>query len=144
MPSQVLNFQTLYQVLHSFPDTCVLSTLPMKVFGCSVFVHIHAQHRSKLYPRALKFIFVGYSSNQKGYKYYSPVTQKFYNTMDVSFEQQPYYPKTDIRGENCTQEYQLWEIDALDSSSVHDPSSIESSQTPLSHHSHGPSLIESS
>ena len=100
---------------HSFPSTRVLTTLPLKVFGCSVFVHIHAQHCSKLDPNALKCIFVGYSPNQKGYKCYSPVTQRFYTSMDVSFfEHQPFYPKPDIQGENFTQEYQLWDIDALD------------------------------
>ena len=91
MPSRVLNFQTPCQVLlQSFPNTHILSTLPVKAFGCTMFVHIHAQHRSKLDPKALKCIFVGYSSNQKGCKCYSPVTWKFYNSMDVSFfEQQP-------------------------------------------------------
>lgn len=64
MHSRVLNFQTPCQVLRqSFPNTRILSTLPMKVFRLTVFVHIHAQHQSKLDPKALKCIFVGYSSN---------------------------------------------------------------------------------
>lgn len=86
MPSCVLNFQTPYQViLHSFSNTHVLSTLPMRVFGCSVFVHIHAEYQGKLDSKALKCIFVGYSSNQKGYKYYSLITRRFYNSMDATF-----------------------------------------------------------
>ncbi|KAJ4703138.1 Retrovirus-related Pol polyprotein from transposon TNT 1-94 [Melia azedarach] len=129
MPSRVLNFQTPYQVLlQSYPTTRVLSTIPFKIFGCSAFVHIHSQHRSKLDPKAIKCIFIGYSSNQKGYKCYYPVTRKFYHSMDVSFfEQQPYYPKSDIQGENFTHEYQLWDIETLETSfSNHSPmSSIE-------------------
>ena len=35
------------------------SNLPPKVFGCPVFDHIHAYHRGKLDPRALKCVFVG-------------------------------------------------------------------------------------
>ena len=104
MPSRVLKFQTPCQtLLKSFPTTRLISIVPPKIFGCSVFVHINQQHRSKLDPRSLKCIFLGYSANKKGYKCYSPVTRKFYNSMDVTFfETQPYYPKIDIQGENST------------------------------------------
>lgn len=114
MPSRVLNFQTPCQILlKSYPSTQLISTIPPKIFGCSVFVHIHQQHRSKLDPRAIKCIFLGYSPNQKGYKSYSPITRKFYNSMDVTFfENQPYYPKSDIQGEHTTQEYQFWEVES--------------------------------
>ena len=78
MPSRTLSFNTPYQTfLKAFPNTSLLSTLPMKVFGCTTFVHIHAQHRGKLDPKSIKCLFVGYSSNKKGYKCYSPTTRKF-------------------------------------------------------------------
>ncbi|EXC05244.1 hypothetical protein L484_002665 [Morus notabilis] len=73
---------------------------------------------------------IRYSSNQKGYKCYSPITKKFYNSMDVPFfENQPFYPKTDIWRENFTQEYQFWDIDALESSDGHNTIPFESSQS---------------
>ncbi|RVW73200.1 Retrovirus-related Pol polyprotein from transposon RE1 [Vitis vinifera] len=51
MPSRVLKFQTPCQtLLKSFPITRLISTVPPKIFGCSVFVHINQQHRSKLDP----------------------------------------------------------------------------------------------
>ena len=102
MPSQVLNFSTHYQtLLKSFPYIRFLTKLPLKIFGCTTFVHIHSQNHSKLDPKAIKCIFLGYSSNQKGYKCYSPITQKFYNTMDVTFlENQPFF-KADIQGRTC-------------------------------------------
>ncbi|RVW61892.1 Retrovirus-related Pol polyprotein from transposon TNT 1-94 [Vitis vinifera] len=120
MLSRVLKFQTPCQtLLKSFPTTRLISTIPPKIFGCSVFVHINQQHRSKLDPRSLKCIFLGYSSNQKGYKCYSPVTRKFYNSMDVTFfETQPYYPKNDIQGENSTQEYQFWDLESFSESPI--------------------------
>ncbi|WJZ83952.1 hypothetical protein VitviT2T_003590 [Vitis vinifera] len=120
MSSRVLKFQTPCQtLLKSFPTTRLISTVPPKIFGCSVFVHINQQHRSKLDPRSLKCIFLGYSSNQKGYKCYSPVIRKFYNSMDVTFfETQPYYPKNDIQGENSTQEYQFWDLESLSESPI--------------------------
>ena len=78
MPSRVLKFQNPHQVLiQSFPHfKSFTSDLPLKIFGCSAFVHIHHQNRTKLDPKSLKCIFLGYSSNQKGYKCYSPLTRK--------------------------------------------------------------------
>ena len=111
MPSRVLKFQTPCQVLlHIFPHTKIISSLEPKPFGCSAFVRIHQQHRSKLEPKFIKCIFLGYSPNQKGDKCYSPIIKSVYNSMDVTFfEHQSYYPKPDIQGEN-TREYQLWDI----------------------------------
>ncbi|RVW78478.1 Retrovirus-related Pol polyprotein from transposon TNT 1-94 [Vitis vinifera] len=52
MSFRVLKFQTPCQtLLKSFPTTRLISTVPPKIFGCSVFVHINQQHRSKLDPR---------------------------------------------------------------------------------------------
>ena len=140
MPSRVLNFQTPCQLLlHSYPNTRIVSTIPLKVFGCSVFVHVHQQHRSKLDPKALKCIFLGYSPNQKGYKFYSPITKRLYTSMDVTFfEHQPYYPKSDIQGKNLIQEYQLWDIDATTTNNYPSPQVTipPISTTPTPNHSH--------
>ncbi|RVW68334.1 hypothetical protein CK203_064538 [Vitis vinifera] len=66
MPSRVLKFQIPCQtLLKSFPTTRLISTVPPKIFGCSVFVHINQQHRSKLDPRSLKCIFLGENSTQE-------------------------------------------------------------------------------
>ncbi|KAJ8644703.1 hypothetical protein MRB53_006451 [Persea americana] len=52
-----------------------------------IYVHLSPQHRTKLEPRALKCVFVGYGSTQKGYKCYHPETRKFYTSMDVIFDE---------------------------------------------------------
>ena len=71
-----------------------------KVFGCKAFVHIHDHNRSKLEPRALLYIFLGYSATQKGYRCYSPEKRRYFVTMDVTFfENQPFYPKKPLQGE---------------------------------------------
>ena len=86
LPSRVLTFQTPYNVLlKSYPNTRLLLGLPIRIFGCCVYVHNIQQTRSKLDPRSIKCIFVGYSPNQKGYKCYSPVTKKFYVSKDTTF-----------------------------------------------------------
>ena len=111
MPSRVLTFQSPRQLfLKQFPHTRVASSdLPLKVFGCTTFVHVYPQNRSKFAPRANKCIFLGYSPNQKGYKCYSPTNKRFYTTMDVSFfEHVFFYPKFHVQGESMN-EHQVWE-----------------------------------
>ena len=58
--------------------------LPRKVLGCVSFVHIHTHNRGKLDLRALKCVFVGYSTTKKGYKCYHPTTRKTFISMDVT------------------------------------------------------------
>ncbi|RVW31986.1 Retrovirus-related Pol polyprotein from transposon RE1 [Vitis vinifera] len=111
MPSRVLTFQSPRQLfLKQFPHTRVASSdLPFKVFGCTAFVHVYPQNRSKFAPRANKCIFLGYSPTQKGYKCYSPTNKRFYTTMDVSFfEHVFFYTKFHVQGESMN-EHQVWE-----------------------------------
>ena len=110
MPSRLLNFQAPCQeLLEIYPNAFLVSSIPTRIFGCTVFFHIHQQQRSKLDPKFVRCIFLGYSPFQKRYKCYSPLTRKFYNYMDVTFfENQPFYAKANIQGES-EREFQLWE-----------------------------------
>jgi hypothetical protein len=93
MPSRVLDFQTPLKVLSPLLSTA--KGVSPKVFGCVCFVHIHGPTRSKLDPRSLKCVFVGYSPTQKGYKCYHPPSRKYSVSMDVTFfEQQSYFSST--------------------------------------------------
>ena len=68
MPSKPLQFQTLLHVFKEyFPMARVSADLPLKIFGCTAFVHEHKQIE-KLDPCAIKCVFIGYSPTQKGYK----------------------------------------------------------------------------
>ena len=62
MSSKVLNFETPLNTFQSF----ISSTLPLKIFGCTAFVHINDHNRGKLEPQAQKGMFVGYAYNKKG------------------------------------------------------------------------------
>ena len=74
--SRVLDNKSLVEVLKSFyPHFRALNGLTPKVFGCTAFVHVHSQHGDKLDPRAIKCVFLGYSSTQKGYML-QPLNQK--------------------------------------------------------------------
>lgn len=75
MPTRVLNFKTPLTVLNeTFLVSHLIYDLPPKVFGCLVFVHVHPHHRDKFEPRALKYVLLGYSPSQKGYKCFYPKT----------------------------------------------------------------------
>ena len=126
MPSRRLKFQTPRELLiQAFPHTKFISSdLPPKVFVCSTFVHIHQQNHTKLEPKSVKYIFLGYSTNQKLYKCYSLSNRKIYNSMDVTFfEGQPYYPKPEIQGEGM-REYQLWDSPQEATTQLHQPENV--------------------
>ena len=68
MPSSVLHDQIPHSLL--FLDQ-PLYFLPPRVFGCTCFVHILTLGQDKLFAKATKCIFLGYSQLQKGYRCYS-------------------------------------------------------------------------
>ena len=94
LPSNTLQFQTPLSVLYDAIKSPTVSNLPLKVFGCTSFVHLHKPLRHKLEPRALKCVFVGYAQHQKGYRCYHPPTHKLYVTLDVVFHEDKMYYST--------------------------------------------------
>ncbi|RVX06246.1 Copia protein [Vitis vinifera] len=144
MPSRVLTFQSPRQLfLKQFPHTRVASSdLPLKVFGCTAFVHVYPQNRSKFAPRANKCIFLGYSPTQKGYKCYSPTNKRFYTTMDVSFfEHVFFYPKFHVQGESMN-EHQVWESRLEGAPSFHSESPNPSQFAPTELSTPMPSSVQ--
>ena len=88
LPSPVLGFKSPYEVLKDRK----IDLTHLKVFGCVCFVHIQALNYDKLDARATKCIFLGYSSTQKGYKCFNPITKKCIVSKDVKFEEcTPYF-----------------------------------------------------
>jgi len=93
-PSRLLGWKTPYEMLQGVN----VFTVPPKVFGCTCFVKDHRLFVRKLDPQAIKCIFVGYSSSQKGYTCWFPTERRLFVSMDVTFrESEPYYgEKTDL------------------------------------------------
>lgn len=120
MPTRVLKVVTPLECLKkTFSESRIYSDLPLKVFGCTVFVHIPDKFRSKLDPRAEKCIFIGYAPNRKGYQCYNPQTRKVHVSMDVSFlENQPYFSKDHIQGEKEREKVNFWNIPIIIPSST--------------------------
>ena len=66
--SSTMEFQKPSQALIEAIVASVGPHLPPHVFGCVPFVHLHKRQRNKLTPRALRCVFLGYASYQKGYR----------------------------------------------------------------------------
>ena len=120
VPSSSLQFQTPFSVLHTTIHAPIVPNLSPRVFGCVAFVHLHKSLRNKLEPRALRCVFVGYASQQKGYRCYHPPSCKVYITLDVVFhETEMYYSSSEssLQGESrseFTSELKTFDfIDAL-------------------------------
>jgi hypothetical protein len=78
LPSPILDFKSPTEILTTFfPHFKISNNLIPRIFGSVAFVHIHSPNRGKLDPRAIRCIFIGYSSTQKGYKCFHPSTRKF-------------------------------------------------------------------
>ncbi len=60
-------------------------------------MHVANEKRSKLYPKAEKCIFIGYSLEQKGYRCLNPSTRKSQVSKDVVFDEMvSWYPPLKI------------------------------------------------
>lgn len=57
----------------------------LKVFGCEAMVHIPKEKAKKWDPKAIKMIFVGYSNETKGYRFFDPKTRKALISRDAIF-----------------------------------------------------------
>ena len=83
LPSQILDFKTPLETLAKFyPHVRTSTGLIPRLFDCTSFVHVHSQNREKLDPRAIKYVFIGYSFTQKGYKWNEDI-RGLWETLDV-------------------------------------------------------------
>jgi len=92
MPSVVLDGKTPYNIL--CPSQPLFHIDP-RIFGCVCFVRDVRPNLTKLDPKSLKCVFLGYSRVQKGYRCYSPKLGKYLVSIDVTFhEDVPFFPSS--------------------------------------------------
>ncbi|KAJ9564855.1 LOW QUALITY PROTEIN: hypothetical protein OSB04_000821 [Centaurea solstitialis] len=90
MPSVILDGQSPFSVL--FPTKSLFPIDP-KIFGSTCFVCDTRPHITKLDPKSLKCVFLGYSRLQKGYRCFSPTLNRYIVSRDVTFhENVPFFP----------------------------------------------------
>src|SRR5205807_2679006 len=94
LPSSALQFRTPRSFIpgQSAPSYHKSEGLPPRLFGNVCFVHNIAPSRGKLDPRALRCVFIGYSSTQNGYRCYHPPSRRTYVSYGGTFwERVPYF-----------------------------------------------------
>jgi hypothetical protein len=79
LPSVVLKNKSPLEIIYQRK----INVNHLRVFGCTCFVH--QNKRDKLDYTSIKTIFLGYSSQKKGYKCYDPINKKLYISRDVTF-----------------------------------------------------------
>nr|GFA01111.1 serine/threonine-protein phosphatase 6 regulatory subunit 3-like [Tanacetum cinerariifolium] len=95
MPSAVLGGNDPYSFL--FPTKSLFPIDP-KIFGSTCFVQDTQPNITKLDPKSLKCVFLGYSRIQKRYRCYSSQLHRYLVSSDVTFyEDLPYFPITTYR-----------------------------------------------
>ena len=81
LPFHTINFHTPFQALTSQISSPPTPNLPPQVMGCVAFVHLHPpQRHNKLEPCAIRCVFLGYATTQKGYRCYHPSSKRMFIT----------------------------------------------------------------
>ena len=89
MPFSILHGDIPYNIL--FPTKSLFPIEP-RIFGCTCFVRDVRPQVTKLDPKSLKCVFLGYSRRQKGYRCFSPDLNRYLVSADVTFfESTPFF-----------------------------------------------------
>ena len=104
-PTKALQSITPYEAWHGRKP----SIGHLRVFGCVAYALVHVQQRQKLDDKAVKCIFVGYSSESKGYRLYHPQSKHILIRRDVVFVEDTVQPLL-----SCTKETGVSSRDVFD------------------------------
>ena len=82
-PTSALDHQTPFEAWNGWKP----KVTHFKIFGCIAYVHVPSQKKQKLDDNSVKCIFVGYSSETKGYRFFNPLTKQLIVSRDVVFDE---------------------------------------------------------
>ena len=92
LPCRTLGLRSPIEILEEkYPKVRLKTGLRVKTFGCVAYEHNPIHKNNKWLTKALKCVFLGYSSTQKGYKVYHHITRKYLVSKDVVFDETTFY-----------------------------------------------------
>ena len=65
LPTKILQFQTPLATLNTFTPVPSSHSLPPRIFGCVVYVHLPSRARTKFESRAVKCMFLGMALHKR-------------------------------------------------------------------------------
>eukprot|EP00257_Ricinus_communis_P019394 XP_015578376.1 uncharacterized protein LOC107261728 [Ricinus communis] len=80
-PTPVLNQSTPFEILFKVKP----SYDQLKVFSCLAFASVLPHPTTKMHPRAIKCVFIGFPKNTKGYRVYNLENKSIFVSSDVTF-----------------------------------------------------------
>jgi len=81
LPTPILQHQTPYKILLGTKPDCT----HLRVFGCLAFASNLVRTSNKFQPRGVPCVLLGYSHNQKGYRFLNMLTKQVCTSRDVQF-----------------------------------------------------------
>ncbi|KAL6311472.1 hypothetical protein AAG906_012053 [Vitis piasezkii] len=129
MPTVVLKGDIPYKVIH--PQKSLFPLEP-RIFGCTCYVRDTRPFVTKLDPKALKCVFLGYSRLQKGYRCFSPDLNKYLVSTDVVFSEDTSFFSSPTS--SASEEDEKWLVyQVVNSRPTVGQSSVVDSDTSLAH-----------
>ncbi|KAJ9558152.1 hypothetical protein OSB04_012766 [Centaurea solstitialis] len=137
LPSTTIQYKTPFEVLFGFFPTYT----HLRVFGCLCYPNTSPTSPHKLAPRSSACVYLGPSTDHRGYRCLDLITQKVIISRHVTFDE-THFPFPDFQPRPSSEDYDMFDIDEslpslspmVDTSSPApdvDPSaSVSSSQPP--------------